>query len=194
MRRIRFKFISSLFLLIVLLAGCSKDPDETLHIIDKSRFEMYWGQNENVSNIWGQSTSDTIGKPGEKIWVSLNDATYAYYQFDDYLDAQIFFEDTWYDPFVNNYEAGDFSGYFYKYFQEGKVKLSTGSGFDKRYTGIVLFNGKFHGNQKNGDCYGGAYLFDNTVILAYTEHPSSENRSEIDAFLNRFDYPAPKER
>ena len=189
----RDKVVSVLLVVcfLPLLIGCKK-TDNKLHRIEQKDFLRYWNNNDSVKDVWGEKTSETMGRPGYKTWVSLNGATFAHYEFDDYLDAQVFFEDEWYKPLVAFNQNSEFSGYFYNYFEEGNIKLSTS--LEKRYTGILLFNGKVHSEDQRSDVYGGAFLFDNTVVIAYTKSPSAENMKNIEDFLKQFEYPVPKER
>ena len=190
-RTIRLAIIILTISILSILVGCKKN-DTTLHKIDEFKWQNYWGRYDSVKYINAEMTADTMGRPGLKQWVSVNDATFARYEFDDYLDAQVFYEAEWYDELTELNENGDFSGYFYSYYKEGDVKLSTS--IEKRYTGVLLFNGKFHSDSQEGNLYGGAYLFDNTVILAYTRNPSAENKTDIDDFLKKFEYPVPEKR
>ncbi len=190
-------FALLLTLCFILSTGCAREY--MLSDISKKEFLDYWNRADGVY----------IDDSGREIVVIDRDNYYIYARFNDNEHALEFFEDYYYDSLIDAYEDKDFEGSFTKDLHKGWVTItrdasenSVSSSTQQLYTGVVLLHGEFDdsiciGEQQfyvEDDFYGGVYLFNNIVVVAYTTSANDRKIEEIDDFLESFDYPSPNDR
>lgn len=123
------------------------------------------------------------------VYLEDDELHFAYYEFDDNNDAMQFFEDRYYDSFVDVYEDNDFDGYC-----EYELNGERGD-----YAGYITLNGEFDEPQYDytydylNEVYGGFYIKGNVVVAVFSRSDSLRRTDVIDQFLGQLGLSLPSE-
>lgn len=140
-----------------------------------------------------------------------NDSVFVYRQFEDNKAALDYFEEYYYDPYLDMCEDDDFDGFYRNDLHKatGEIEHDLGNGYASYeyadiYSGYITLNGEFddpyhvydydYSFYIEEDFYGGIYLYDNVVIVIYTTSSSELKTEAIDALLTTFEYPLPPKK
>jgi len=103
------------------------------------------------------------------------DVAFMYIEFDKEKHALKYFEDNFYEDYVDMIKDKEFDGKQKYYYNADN------------YTGYMIFDGE---NDDGDEIYGGIYLKDKTLVVAMSKDGSKNDKKDVKAFLDAIEYPS----